>query len=87
MYQELMALLSVFDANPLDEVTQEAFKAIRERLEAQGEALLKQEYNDVFVSPESSFIPLVRRIMTRKGRWTKESRSFRDIASFTISQK
>lgn len=58
VYQELMALLSVFDTNPLDEVTQEAFKAIRERFETQGLALLKQEYNDVFVSPESSFIPL-----------------------------
>lgn len=57
-YGDLEKLLDIFIANPLDEKTLEAFRAIRSHLKTEGFSALKQEYDDVFVSPESSFIPL-----------------------------
>ena len=57
-YAELDKLLAIFIDNPLDETTYEAFKSIKEHLDAEGYHALALEYNDVFVSPESSFVPL-----------------------------
>lgn len=57
-YADIETLLNIFSANPLDESTLEAFLSIKNHLKTEGFTALKQEYDDVFVSPESSFIPL-----------------------------
>lgn len=57
-YAELEELLDVFIANPLDEVSQEAFIALKEAFSTNGVEGLKNEYDNVFVSPDTSFIPL-----------------------------
>lgn len=57
-YASLDELLSVFIANPLDETSHEAFLLIQKALKEEGYGALKQEYDEVFVSPESSFVPL-----------------------------
>ena len=57
-YAHVEKLLGMFIANPLDEVSQEAFISIKKHIEEEGLQALKQEYDDVFVSPESSFVPL-----------------------------
>jgi len=57
-YIDIETLLNIFIENPLDEITQEALISIKNHLEEEGFKALKQEYDDVFVSPESSSIPL-----------------------------
>lgn len=57
-YAELDALLKIFMENPLDETSHEAFEIIQKCLKEEGYGALKHEYDEVFVSPESSFVPL-----------------------------
>lgn len=57
-YADIEKLLDIFIENPLDETTQEALVSIKNHLKQEGFSALKQEYDDVFVSPESSSIPL-----------------------------
>ena len=57
-YASLDELLAIFIDNPLDETSHEAFMIIQKALKEEGYGALKQEYDEVFVSPESSFVPL-----------------------------
>lgn len=57
-YADVESLIESFSANPLDEGSFEALRALGEHLKKEGFGALKQEYDNVFVSPESSFIPL-----------------------------
>lgn len=58
-YAKIADLLKIFIANPLDEDSDAAFRSIDSSLRAKGGCeALKQEYDEVFVSPESSFIPM-----------------------------
>lgn len=57
-YKDVETLLTIFLANPLDETSYEALKALKESIEKRGFSALRAEYDEVFVSPESSFIPL-----------------------------
>ena len=58
-YAKIADLLKIFIANPLDEDSDVAFRSIDSSLRAKGGCeALKEEYDEVFVSPESSFIPM-----------------------------
>ena len=57
-YADVETLVNIFIENPLDENAYEALISIRDDLKVKGLCALKEEYNNVFVSPESSFIPL-----------------------------
>jgi len=57
-YAPIADLLKIFIANPLDEESDAAFRSLDAHLRSEGCEALKQEYDDVFVSPESSFIPI-----------------------------
>lgn len=57
-YADIERLLDIFIENPLDEMSQEALLSIKNHLKQEGFKALKHEYDEVFVSPESSSIPL-----------------------------
>lgn len=57
-YKDVETLLPIFLSNPLDEGSYEALGIIQEKIKTEGFSALRAEYDEVFVSPESSFIPL-----------------------------